>query len=259
MTTDNLLPNPYQDQIFLKKIIRFFLNLMKVNFRKSLTPGYHILGYNFFWDKKKGSHKFRSAYALEYCLKLKPKNTLDVGSGGGYHAQAFSKNGSKVVCIDYGSSIYAKNSSYENLEIINIDFNKYESSESFDMVWASHVLEHQRNIGYFIEKLTSLCSNVGSICLTLPDPHRNLLGGHLSIWSPGLLAYNIILTGIDLSEAKFIRGTNEFSIIFQPKKIALPINLSFDFGDIEKLVAYFPYGLKEGGDPWEIIYTSNTD
>lgn len=253
------LPNPYSSQSFLKKLIRQFLNFIRINFRKTLTPGISLFGFNFFIDYKKGGHKFRSAYALDFILRLNPKSVLDVGSGGGYHAQLFSKNGGKVVCIDYGSSVYAKNTTIENLEIIKVDFNKFEPTEKFDVVWASHILEHQRNIGIFIEKLILCCNDNGVICLTVPDPHRSLLGGHVSIWSPGLLAYNVILCGIDLSESKFIRGTNEFSIIFHPKRICLPSDLSYDFGDIEKLSAYFPCQLNEGGDPWKILYTQTQD
>jgi hypothetical protein len=88
----------------------------------------------------------------------------------------------------------------------------------------------------------------------VPDPHRHLWGGHLTIWSPGLLAYNIALCGVDLSDALFIRGTQESSIIFQLKKVLLPEDLTYDLGDIDKISHLLPSSLSEGDDPWKVKY-----
>jgi trans-aconitate methyltransferase len=132
------------------------------------------------------------------------------------------------------------------------DFNSYSAPErKFDLVWASHVLEHQRNVGTFLDRLVDCCGDGGFICITVPDPHRHLWGGHLTLWSPGLLAYNIVLSGLDISAAKFIRGTNEFSILFTPKKVSLP-RLTFDYGDLKLLEAYLPGQLTEYADPWRV-------
>ena len=240
-----------------KLAIRYILDYFKINNRDSIVPGISFFGYNFFYDQRIGSRKFRSEYALQHALKLNPKNVLDVGSGGGYHALEFKKNGASVTCVDYGTSIYASESNIHDLKIINVDFNIFIPTEQFQLVWASHILEHQRNVGSFINKLIECCDDNGNICITLPDPHRNLWGGHLSIWSPGLLAYNIVLCGIDLSSSIFIRGTNEFSILFKPVKISLPNDLTFDSGDLNKLSSYLPQNFVENCDPWNLKYLSN--
>ena len=254
MIDHNKILNPYMQQNRIKRIVRFILNQLKINIRYQITPGISILGFNLFFDRRNGPPKFRSMYALDYVKKLNPKSVLDVGSGGGYHANYFKLNGSKVTCVDYGTSIYATESKIDNLNVISVDFNKFIPPEKYELVWASHILEHQRNIGLFIEKLIECCSVNGHICITLPDPHRNLWGGHLSIWSPGLLAYNIVLCGIDLSESTFIRGTNEFSIIFKPIKISLPSDLTYDSGDLLKLSPYLPGAISENTDPWNVLY-----
>ncbi len=188
--------------------------------------------------------------ALERCLLLKPKSVLDVGSGGGEHALEFMKGGADVTCIDFGTSIYAKLPFKDNgLNIVNIDFLEWRSQDLFELVWASHVLEHQRNCGAFIEKLIDLCAPHGKVAITVPTPHRKLWGGHLSSWSPGLLAYNIVLCGVDLADADIFYGYREISIIFRPKRISLP-NLTFDSGDLLLLKNFLPPCLYENGDSW---------
>jgi len=254
MIKDTKIPSPYIQQNKIKRIIRLILNYFKINIRFQITPGISILGFNLFLDRRNGPHKFRSIYALDYVKRLNLKSVLDVGSGGGYHANEFKRNGSEVTCVDFGASIYATESKIENLNIIHVDFNNFNPSEKYELVWASHILEHQRNIGLFIEKLIECCSDNGYICITLPDPHRNLWGGHLSIWSPGLLAYNVVLCGIDLSSSTFIRGTNEFSLLFKTIKFSLPKDLTYDSGDLIKLSPYLPQHLNENTDPWNILY-----
>jgi len=87
------------------------------------------------------------------------------------------------------------------------------------------------------------------IIITVPDFHRVLCGGHLSMWTPGILAYNIVMCGLDISDSRLIRGTNEFSIAFTPKKITLP-EISYDKGDVDILSKYFPKGYCESIDQW---------
>lgn len=239
-------------KFFLRRVLGFF----SLNIRSSVAPGLSILGLNIFRDVRPGPQKFRAQYALERALEFKPTSVLDVGSGGGYHAEAFVNANCRVLCIDFGTSIYAAQHSYSQLDLIKVDFNSFEPVEKFDLVWASHVLEHQRNVGSFVDRLISCCSPEGHVCITLPDPHRNLWGGHLSVWSPGLLAYNVALCGIDLSKAFFVRGTNEFSLFFKPLKTHLPKDLTFDSGDLKKLSKYLPSGLTENSDPWRVNFNN---
>jgi 2-polyprenyl-3-methyl-5-hydroxy-6-metoxy-1,4-benzoquinol methylase len=234
----------------LKSLVRRMSCMLGLNVRYQVTPGVSLLGLNVFRDSVPGMPRERAAYALDATLALHPKSVLDVGSGGGHHARAFADSGAGVVCVDYGTSVYASNSAVRGLTVFHGDFAAYvPPTERFDVVWASHVLEHQRNVGTFIERLVACCKEDGHVCITLPDPHRNLWGGHLTLWSPGLLAYNIVLCGLDISAAKFIRGTNEFSILFSPKRAILP-PLTFDSGDLKLLKGFLPGRFSENSDPW---------
>lgn len=232
-----------------KRLVRRTLSFLGLNVRYQVTPGISFLGFNVFFDARPGPPKPRSHYALEEVLKLRPDSVLDVGSGGGIHARAFAECGAKVLCVDYGTSVYARSSSANAQETAYVDFMNFLPPHKFSLVWASHVLEHQRNVGLFIDKLIECCADDGYICITMPDPHRNLWGGHLTQWSPGLLAYNIVLSGVDLSSSKLIRGTNEFSILFKPLKFVLP-KLTYDSGDLILLRSKLPGGLSENSDPW---------
>ncbi len=231
--------------------LRQILKWLPIKRRRSLTPGIAIFGINLFIETRRSQNQ--SFYALEQALKLNAMTVLDVGSGDGEHARMFATHGAEVDCIDYGTSIYANQAKEftpsQRIKTLNIDFNAFIPSKQYDLVWASHVLEHQRNPGIFIEQLIRCCHPNGRIIITVPDPHRIMCGGHLSSWTPGLLAYNIVMCGIDLQSSAMIRGSHEFSISFQPKRFSLP-QLSYDYGDLRKLQPYLPSTMSEGGDSW---------
>jgi len=101
----------------------------------------------------------------------------------------------------------------------------------------------------FLGQLNAFCAPGGFVCITVPVCHRAMWGGHLTLWTPGLLAYNVALTGVDLSEAQLIHGRREFSILYQPRAVPLP-PLAYDKGDIEALGPHLPPWCREGADSW---------
>jgi 2-polyprenyl-3-methyl-5-hydroxy-6-metoxy-1,4-benzoquinol methylase len=234
----------------LLRACRKILALLHLDVRRSVDRGVSLLGICIYKEARKGPHAGRSHYAMKFALSLQPKTVLDVGAGDCSHAQVFATSGARVSCVDLGTSVYALARNNSNVEFLVGDFNSLDISRSFDLVWASHVLEHQRNVGSFLERLVSHCKSDGWVVITVPDPHRDLLGGHLTLWTPGLLLYNLVMVGLDMSEAKHIRGTQEFTVAFRPKRIGLPATLTFDSGDIEKLASLFPKQFRERCDQW---------
>ena len=219
-------PHPVR-QHPIKRLSRRLMGVLGLNLRYQLTPGISVFGVNFFIDSRKGPPAGGAAYALEYVKGLPGKSVLDVGSGGGQQAKEFQRSGRRVTCVDYGTSIYAKTSTVDGLDIIYTDFNKLSPPERYDLVWASHILEHQRNAGAFIDKLIACCADGGHVCITTPDPHRNLWGGHVSLWTPGLLAYNIVLCGVDISTPSSSGGlTSSPSFSAQSRYNYQPISLT---------------------------------
>jgi trans-aconitate methyltransferase len=160
---------------YLKRLSRIGL---EVNY--AFDSGLSIAGLNI--SRARHFVAERSQPVLTHCLSLQPGTALDVGSGGGQHAAAFAAGGAKVTCIDFGTSVYAQRASATpDVEVIRQDFGLWTPDKHYDLVWASHVLEHQRNVGQFIAKLISCCSSSGRVAITVPFPHRHLWGGHLTL------------------------------------------------------------------------------
>jgi len=80
----------------------------------------------------------------------------------------------------------------------------------------------------------------GLIAITVPPAKSQIVGGHLSIWNPGLLIYNMILSGLDCSEASVKKYGYNISVIVKKRSIKVP-PLLYDYGDIQRLTEYFPY------------------
>jgi SAM-dependent methyltransferase len=171
------------------------------------------------------------------------ETVLDVGSGKGAHSDIFLNNNKKVTAVDIGNSEYfqSRKTGFDDIDLIVGDFNNHNFGDiQFDCVWASHILEHQRNVGLFLEKIISLTKEGGVICISVPPMKTDIVGGHLTFWNGGLLLYNLVLCGLDCSNASVLRYGYNISIILKKKTIDLPNNLSYDIGDIEKMKHFFP-------------------
>ena len=134
-------------------------------------------------------------------LKVGAKRILDVGVGKGDHAIGFISNGTKeVVGIDPLHST-PKHECYQHIQ------DPYEEvvfaeDELFDLVWCSHTLEHIPNVQHFLIKLHEWLKPGGWLCIGVPtDRQARLHVGHLTLWTPALLAYNLVCAGWDCKEA----------------------------------------------------------
>jgi SAM-dependent methyltransferase len=218
-----------------------------------INPGISILGNRFRRSTPK-KRQYNSYYAANYVANLNPKTLLDIGAGDGTHTEFFASAGIQATWLDLGTSVYAVAQEKKNPDIhyIEGDFLSLNIVEKYECSWASHVLEHQANVGLFIRKLREVTVDNGWICITVPNPHQKLWGGHVTLWSPGLLAYNIVLTGVSLKSAVWINGTNEFSVVFRNQSCSLPSDLTLDSGDLEKLQELLPDELARDWNPWSI-------
>jgi len=183
-----------------------------------------------------------SSHALYKLIKdFEFTTVLDIGSGAGAHAKVLHRHNKKVTALDFGTSIYAniKGSNYKNIEHLELDFYEFSIDRKFDCIWASHVLEHQKNPGEFIRKCMELVKTNGIIAITIPPMEQNVLGGHLTNWNAGLLLYNLIINGVDCSDCSILSYGYNISIIVKNKKRGT-VELTYDNGDIKKLMQYFP-------------------
>lgn len=176
------------------------------------------------------------------------QTVMDIGCGQGEHTELFISKGKDVISVDLGVSIYFKKNQdkYRKSMLIG-DFNKMEVLIPFDCVWASHVLEHQRNVGLFLDNIYKACRDNGIVAITVPPAHPQVLGGHLTLWNAGLLLYNMVLAGFDCSQARLCTYGFNISLIVRKVPADLP-SLDYDNGDVERISRFLPIGLHEGFD-----------
>lgn len=179
-------------------------------------------------------------YFLPYTLRYAFDNILDVGTGCDSYAINFFIKSGKIV---YSMDIKRRNRfTHKNFHFIEGNFETYTFDRKFDVIWASHVLEHSRNIGLFLDKVYDLLNEDGVFFCIVPPHKKYIVGGHVTIgWNIGLLMYNLILSGFDVRNGRFKKhGYNIAAFVQKRKSKTLPKNLLFDNGDLEKLKRYWP-------------------
>ena len=119
-------------------------------------------------------------------------------------------------------------------------------------------MEHQLNVGLFLNKIKSLLKEGGYLGIVVPPRKPFVVGGHVTLWNAGLVLYNLVLAGFDCSEECYIKQYDyNIGIIIKKKTIIDMLkNLSMDKGDIELLSKYFPLEVKHNfnGDIMEFNF-----
>jgi len=188
----------------------------------------------------------RGSEALARLLEYDDVNrVLDVGSGSGEHAAIMRATGRKVVTVSYEPPADYVCDYVGNRQI----------ASGFDAIWASHVLEHQPNVGAFLRQCYRDLRDDGLLLVTVPPAKPEIVGGHLATWNAGLLLYNMILAGFDCRDARvsgcYSSGPGyppyNISVIVRKRQANLPA-LRFDSGDIERLAEFFPCPVHQGFD-----------
>jgi hypothetical protein len=118
-----------------------------------------------------------------------------------------------------------------------------------EAIWCSHVLEHQRHVGHFLEKMHDDLREEGVLALTVPSALSPLLIGHCNIFTPMHLIYNLVLAGFDCADANILTYDGQFSILLRKRSNGIPrisfASTHFEFdteslGHVPNLVRFFP-------------------
>lgn len=178
-----------------------------------------------------------SRFVLPYTLKVPAKTILDIGPGKTCEATEFwLENNKLVTSIDIED--YRK-INHPNHTFLHGNFLTIQLDKKFDMIYASHVLEHIQDTGVFLRKVRKLLSPSGYFFIIVPIFKHNIVGGHVHVWNMGLLMYNLILSGFDVRNGKFTKQGYSIVGVVQAEKRKLP-QLVYDRGDIETLKQFFP-------------------
>jgi SAM-dependent methyltransferase len=187
-------------------------------------------------NKLRANQKSHSIDGLiKFSSLLTPGSTvLDVGSGPfEYHANILRIDGYTVDTCDFHDTATYKG-----------NFNDIEIPIQYDGVWSAHCLEHQLNVNAYLRKVSNVCKDDGLICVTVPPLKHLIVGGHTTLWNAGLVLYNMVLAGLDCSEAKVKTYKYNISVIVKKKTFEMP-QLKFIGTDLGVLRPYFPTDL-----PW---------
>jgi SAM-dependent methyltransferase len=163
---------------------------------------------------------------------------LDIGFGQGEQTKWLREKNKKVVTIDLDTG-------YKTKPDIIADYNSYDFTDKFDLIWCSHVLEHQLNVNFFLRKIWHDLKPRGIYAITVPPMKPHVVGGHVTVWNAGLLLYNLVLAGFDCSKCHVKRYGYNISVVGRKKKAKLPKGLKMDQGDIEKLARFFPLPVQQ--------------
>ena len=157
----------------------------------------------------------RAVRLLEYAISKEPKKVLDIAVGKGNHARGFICQGAQVTGLDLTEAPIV-HPLYDHIQ------SPYETADigdrQWDMIWCCHTLEHIPNVQHFLVHLRKWLKDDGWLVISVPTQRQNRIHiGHLTLWSPALLIYNLVCSGWDCKEAKWYTESNTVGLIVQKK------------------------------------------
>lgn len=155
---------------------------------------------------------------LKMCKEYEFDTVLDIGSGTGEVSNVFKLLDKKVTALEPNPDIFDQPLSYapdNTKDYFDVHFEK-----QFDAIWASHVLEHVRNPGSFLEKIYNDLKPGGVLAITVPfmdfssTPFTFYLGHHNKYTDINLL-YQLICAGFNCQKASIKIYCGQVSVILK--------------------------------------------
>lgn len=130
-------------------------------------------------------------------IPTKYSTALDVGSFEGYHTKLMRSFGIKVDQIDK----YVKSAELQD------DFNSYNfQNKKYDIIFCSHVVEHQRNIGFFLDKIFDLMHEDSVLIISGPKhPAERFVEGHINTCIFPIFLQSLVYAGFDCKNGKMMQ------------------------------------------------------
>ena len=164
------------------------------------------------------------------------KTSLDIGSGDGVHSEIMNHAGLKVTQVD----------KYSDVADYQMDFMSWTKGRHFvfDVVFCSHVIEHQRNVGSFLDRIFDVLSDDGVLIISAPSEDHNLIEGHLNSFNVPLFLQQMIHAGFDCKNGKFLSAMENSFIVSKAKDYKLDERLENGYQWTEKHQNRSPIELK---------------
>ena len=179
-----------------------------------------------------------------HSIGKKFKTSLDIGCGDGVHSDIMKHAGLKVTGVD----------KYSDKADFNMDFMSYTRARQmdFDVVFCSHVIEHQRNVGDFLDRIYDVLSDDGVLIITAPNIDYNLVDGHLNSFIFPLFLLQLIHAGFDCKNGKFLGAFENSFIVTKAKDFELDERQENGYHWTDKHQNRSPIELKNG--PVEMMF-----
>ena len=126
-------------------------------------------------------------------------------------------------------------------------------SGRYDAVWSAHTLEHALDPHGFLAYAIASVKTGGLLAVTVPPLKTALVGGHVNLYTPGLLVYQVVLAGLDCSNAEVWRSGYDVSCVVKVEKESDLSGLVYDAGDIETLARFFPVAVRQNIDGFDVV------
>ena len=198
-------------------------------------------------------HRMRDIMTLLEYVPSKAGKVLDIGLGKGQISEWFlgqkgvdAVEGIGLEIESYGikKDLFEKGLHVTECSVEDLPF----ENEYFDIVVASHILEHVSNMGIALNEIHRVLKRGGHFYIFLPHYTEQVCAGHINTgWNLGQLMYVLLINGFNVKSGNFIEYGYNLCAFVQKTKVVLP-KLTGDRGDIDVLneAGLFPVPIHKG-------------
>lgn len=182
--------------------------------------------------------------ALEKILNHDEYRTvLDVGCGEGIQGRILADYGKTVT----GLTITQPCKCLEN--VIYENFLEFAPTEQYDVVFASHIMEHMADERDFVLRLKRCVKKDGCMAITVPAREKNIMFSHIHSYNAGRILRFLLMAGIDCSEAQILEYGYNLSIIIPRvreivEKEDIQSSIKREVFKADNIFHYLPEGVK---------------
>jgi glycosyltransferase involved in cell wall biosynthesis/SAM-dependent methyltransferase len=191
---------------------------------------------------QKGKHVPGRDEITQYFLeRYSASSLLDIGCGTGPVWDLFVAKGLQVTGIDLlPAELVPATVRGARVAYHAIDFLAASLPQRFDAVYSSHTVEHVPDTERFLRAFFANLDPGGAFCLMWPAPKPEIVSGHVHVFNPGLLLYNLVRLGVDCRAVEVVRCGYSLALLGRYRRFTLP-DLTHNEGDLDALAAYFPF------------------